>query len=472
MVSREGLEMQRNCTETKHQQLNISSKDKDYFGATHTGIHRYFFNDDHELHLNHQTGDMQRGVLCCARSHAFLSSMPFSRGSALPGTLYPLSTLHFFPAETSFQKTRHFHTSPVLNVLLPPHVWLLLKPAQKLFAIILGRRIRKWWKALPENKRLLFREYLRTNKWKLFASLSGLGVIFVLFYFTHLEESPITGRSRLLLFRREHYDVLTQLEYEGLMEEFAEKMLTENDPLYRGTKTILDTLIKFNRDIPEVSKMEWILHVVDKSDINAYVLPNGHVFVFTGLLQAMEDIHQLSCILGHEIAHVVLEHVAEKGSVAHLLDFLLLIFLMMIWAVCPMDSLAILGQWIQSKLKEFMFLRPYSRTLEAEADRVGLQMAAKACVDVRASSVFWHQMEASGQPQLPEWVSTHPSHGRRAEHLDRLIPEALKIREKCNCPALSDPDPRLIFRQRIQHLQKSEEKPKPNVAVDTLKRAK
>lgn len=51
----------------------------------------------------------------------------------------------------------------------------------------------------------------------------------------------------------------------------------------------------------------------------------------------------------------------------------------------------------------------------------------QACVDVRASSVFWQQMELAeaiqGQPKLPEWLSTHPSHENRAEHLDRLIPE-------------------------------------------------
>lgn len=54
-------------------------------------------------------------------------------------------------------------------------------------------------------------------------------------------------------------------------------------------------------------------------------------------------------------------------------------------------------------------------------------LSFQACVDVRASSVFWQQMELAetiqGQPKLPEWLSTHPSHENRAEHLDRLIPE-------------------------------------------------
>lgn len=58
---------------------------------------------------------------------------------------------------------------------------------------------------------------------------------------------------------------------------------------------------------------------------------------------------------------------------------------------------------------------------------------SQACVDVRASSVFWQQMELAetiqGQPKLPEWLSTHPSHENRAEHLDRLIPEVSSLRE-------------------------------------------
>uniref|UniRef100_A0A8D0HJX3 Metalloendopeptidase OMA1, mitochondrial n=1 Tax=Sphenodon punctatus TaxID=8508 RepID=A0A8D0HJX3_SPHPU len=84
--------------------------------------------------------------------------------------------------------------------------------------------------------------------------------------------------------------------------------------------------------------------------------------------------------------------------------------------------------------KNFMFDKPYSRTLEAEADKVGLQLVAKACVDVRASSVFWQQMELAetmkGYPKIPEWLSTHPSHENRAEHLDRLIPEVSRERQE------------------------------------------
>ncbi|XP_053841523.1 metalloendopeptidase OMA1, mitochondrial isoform X1 [Vidua macroura] len=390
----------------------------------------------------------------------FFSQSSQSLGEKIPSLL--ISSVgqppRHFPA-WNIQINRSFHASPALQAAPVPLFWIIVKPAQKLFAIILGRSIRKWWKALPPNKRELFKESARKNKWKILLGVSSLGVVFVMFYFTHLEETPITGRARLLVFGKEHFRELSQMEYDMWMEQFKNQMLPETDARYQVVERVVGHLSESNKDVPQVSALKWVIHVVDEPGVNAFVLPNGQVFVFTGLLDAVSDIHQLSFILGHEIAHAVLEHAAEKASLVHFLDFLSLIFLTMIWAICPRDSLAVVGQWIQSKLQEFMFDRPYSRTLEAEADKVGLQFAAKACVDVRASSVFWQQMELAetiqGQPKLPEWLSTHPSHENRAEHLDRLIPEALKIRESCNCPSLSGPDPRLIFKLNMQHLLES-----------------
>ncbi|XP_069837422.1 metalloendopeptidase OMA1, mitochondrial [Dendropsophus ebraccatus] len=369
--------------------------------------------------------------------------------------------------------SRSFHTSSRRHVLLPPHIWLFIKPLQKLFAIILGRSVRSWWKSLPANKRQLFKESVRQNKWKLSLGAGALGCVIVLFYFTNLEETPITGRSRLLVFRKEDYELLTNVEYESLIEEYKDVMLPAEDARYQLVQKLVDHLIACNRDLPEVSRIQWTVHVVDKPEVlNAFVLPNGQVFMFTGMLNAVADIDQLTAILGHELAHAILQHTAEKASVSHFLDFLLLISLVMIWAICPMDSLAIFGQWIQSRLREFLFERPYSRTLEAEADKVGLELAAKACADVRASSVFWKQMEASdtllGLPRLPEWLSTHPSHGNRAEHLDRLIPKAIKVRESCHCPDLPSIDPRLIFEMTMKQLLEQHRVSEPG-AIEPLR---
>ncbi|XP_048354478.1 metalloendopeptidase OMA1, mitochondrial [Sphaerodactylus townsendi] len=365
------------------------------------------------------------------------------------------------------QILKSFHGSPSLKAAPVPILWMILKPVQKLLAIILGRSIRKWWHALPPNKKELFKEAARRNQWKIVLGICGLGTVFIVFYFTHLEETPITGRARLLIFGKEHFTELSQIEYNMWMEEFKNKMLPEKDPRYQVVKKVVYHLAESNKDVLQFSEIKWTIHVVEEPGINAFALPNGQIFVFTGLLTAVSDIHQLSFILGHEIAHVVLGHAAEKASLTHFLDFFSLILLTVIWAACPQDSLAIIGQWIQSKFQELLFDRPYSRTLEAEADKIGLQFAAKACMDVRASSVFWQQMELAekiqGNPKLPEWLSTHPSHENRVDHLDRLIPEALEIREHCNCPALASEDPRLIFKLSMQHLLKTSKDGGPNV---------
>ncbi|XP_058887468.1 metalloendopeptidase OMA1, mitochondrial-like [Acipenser ruthenus] len=85
-----------------------------------------------------------------------------------------------------------------------------------------------------------------------------------------------------------------------------------------------------------------------------------------------------------------------------------------------------------------------------------VQLIFWACVDVRAGPVFWQQMMVTetltGEPSVPEWLSIHPSHENRAEQLDRLITQALKLRDSCNCPALPAEDPRSVFLQRVKLL--------------------
>ncbi|TRY66742.1 hypothetical protein DNTS_033081, partial [Danionella cerebrum] len=247
-----------------------------------------------------------------------------------------------------------------------------------------------------------------------------------IFFFTHLDESPLTGRTRLLVFSRENFRELAQITANGYMEEFKDSMVSPSDPRHQVVEKVVQILTQRNQDIAEISSVSWVVHVVDSPTMNAFILPNGEIFVFTGMLDAVKDIHQLSFILGHEMAHALIGHSAEQASLSHVVELLSLVLLTAIWAICPRDSLALLGHWVQNKLVQFLFDRPFSRKLEAEADQVGLQLAAKACADVRAGPVFWEQMELydhlRGEPSIPEWLSTHPSHQNRVKQLDRLIP--------------------------------------------------
>ena len=129
--------------------------------------------------------------------------------------------------------------------------------------------------------------------------------------------------------------------------------------------------------------------------------------------------------------------------------------------------------------------QPYSRMLETEADIAGLELAAKACFDVRETSAFWHKMSiiertqgiqfTSDDIQIPvktEFLSTHPSHETRYQYLDSIMDDAIKLRNQCRCPPLPRYDPRLtveLLKKTIEDYHRNQRRdgiivlPKPAV---------
>ncbi|KAF3691156.1 Metalloendopeptidase OMA1, mitochondrial [Channa argus] len=333
------------------------------------------------------------------------NSVPFiqtgPRVCSSAGTLCFTTTSTLHPGAFLTQCGHHIHTSTPLRALPAPLIWMVLKPLQKLAAIILGRSIRKWWAALPDNRRQLMREWAWQRRWYLAAGTGIAMVILALLLLTHLDETPVTGRARLLVFSRENYMELAAVISEAYMEEFADMLLPVTDSRHQVVELLVQHLAEKNKDIPEMSEVTWSVQVVQSPIINAFVLP------------------------------------AEQASLSHVVDFLSLILLTAIWALCPRDSVALLGQWVQNKLTQ-------------------------GCADVRAGPVFWQQMEIreqlTGETTVPEWLSTHPSHRNRSTQLDRLIPQALDLRESCLCPALPASDPRVMFSKSVRTLLDQEKR--------------
>ncbi|KAF3835071.1 hypothetical protein F7725_027629 [Dissostichus mawsoni] len=343
----------------------------------------------------------------------------------------------------------HFHTSAPVRALPAPLLWLLLKPLQKITAeyqeVVGGSTT----KPPAAHARMGSSSPLASDIWsrRCYGDFSPPSPY-------PPGRVPGDGADPPPGVQPREYMELAALTSEVYMEEFAELLVPVTDPRHQVVQRLVQHLAERNKDIPEVSDVSWSVHVVQSPNVNAFVLPDGKVFMFTGMLETVADVHQLTVVLGHEMAHAILGHSAEQASLSHVVDLLSLILLTAIWAVCPRDSLAVLGHWVQEKLSQLMFSRPYSRKLEAEADHVGLQLAAKACADVRAGPVFWQQMEIrdqlTGETTVPEWMSTHPSHRNRVTQLDRLVPQALELRESCVCPALPATDPRVVFTKSVR----------------------
>jgi predicted Zn-dependent protease len=162
---------------------------------------------------------------------------------------------------------------------------------------------------------------------------------------------------------------------------------------------------------PDAPGWKWETNVISSGDVNAWAMPGGKMAVYTGLIEklnATDD--ELAAVMGHEIAHALREHGRERASRAMAQG----VGLSVIGAVAGVSG----GALDLSKLVLDLTLNlPNSRTHETEADRIGVELAARAGYDPRAAITLWEKMQKAGGGQPPQFLSTHPSHDTRISDL-------------------------------------------------------
>ena len=173
-----------------------------------------------------------------------------------------------------------------------------------------------------------------------------------------------------------------------------------------------------------VPNFDWKVSVVESPQANAFCLPGGKIVVYTGILPITQNADALAVVLGHEIAHAVLRHGSQRMLKTEVVN-----------AVVQGASAAVaLSDMSEEKRRmvmgamgisgKFGVLMPFSRENESEADERGLYYAARAGFNPQEAVAFWERMSSSGGGQPPEFMSTHPSHGSRIAHLQKIMPEA------------------------------------------------
>ena len=336
------------------------------------------------------------------------------------------------------QNPKQLHTTNI-NKALPVVGPILIKLAAPLYRMgfFLGGRIfRRWWLKLPKDRQIQYSSFITKNR-KFFS------VVFVtavgmsgLYYMIHIEETPMTGRRRFIMVSNEQMQECADLQSQNLNLNLSDLRLPVNHALhmkvYRIAKTILESNIT-----PEVNALKWEINVINNNEVNAFVLANGQMFVYTGMLAAVKNEHELAGVLAHEMAHAILNHSSELVSRSGFFNFFSLIVLGGLSAVVPTSGGALIASWFESTIKDILLTLPYSRKLEREADEVGMQLAARACFDVRYMPKFWERMHKTDAGQTPDWLSTHPSHENRVSWLNDLLPTALNLREGQRCPQLN-----------------------------------
>lgn len=141
----------------------------------------------------------------------------------------------------------------------------------------------------------------------------GSGVVVVggsAYYYTHLEHVQLTNRTRFMNVSAAQEAEASKISYNEIMQQYGRAILSDSHPSTVFVKKVAARLIRASG----MNDLDWEVHVIQAEDANAFVVPGGKIFVFSGLLPIAKDENGLATVLGHEIAHQFARHIAEKMS--------------------------------------------------------------------------------------------------------------------------------------------------------------
>jgi predicted Zn-dependent protease len=236
-----------------------------------------------------------------------------------------------------------------------------------------------------------------------------------------------TGRRQLMLVSEDTAISASKEAYVEMLKPYAQKGKIDNDPalkkrVYDITGRLIAQAIKMR---PETKNWEWSIKILDDPEtVNAWAMAGGKMALYTGLVNKVKPTDdELAQVLGHEIAHALAKHSAEKMSVAMAST----IGVLAVGVAADNKGLALTGAALAAALA---VEKPNSRAAESEADRIGIELAAKAGYDPRAAITLWQKMAKVGGKGPPQFLSTHPSPANREKKLAEYVPEMMPYYEQ------------------------------------------
>lgn len=217
--------------------------------------------------------------------------------------------------------------------------------------------------------------------------------------------SPLVNRAAL-------NKQATVLYKETLGDAEKKQLLNRNPEAVGRVRAIAHRIIpQVGAFRPDARNWQWEINVISSKELNAWCMPGGKIAVYTGLidqLQASDD--ELAQVMGHEIAHALREHAWERASRQAAAGLGMTIVGIALGVGQDGIDLA-------STVYNVTFQLPNSREHETEADRIGIELAARAGYDPRAAVTLWQKMAKASDGAPPKWLSTHPAAADREQDL-------------------------------------------------------
>ncbi|KJA20647.1 hypothetical protein HYPSUDRAFT_216871 [Hypholoma sublateritium FD-334 SS-4] len=305
----------------------------------------------------------------------------------------------------------------------------------------------------PRRRRNDLRDW---RTWDLRFTLAvGAGTLATVYYLSHQEQVPDTGRWRFMNTSPEAEAQLAEDLYKELRQELGSKILPSHHPISIHVQRIVTRLLHANNlgfireekaspsllpfGIFEDNESSWnpdmqygattnpaavygprkewnVLVVNDNKTVNAMAVP-GTIVVFTGILRVCQDEEGLASVLGHEIGHVVARHTAERMS-GMTFTWIGSLFLSFVLGI---------DMGITDVINTFLRELPNSRTQEREADLIGMRLMSRACYDPAAAPRMFERMGKQMGNSRFAFLQTHPSSDSRVKLLEEALPQGYAI---------------------------------------------
>jgi len=233
-----------------------------------------------------------------------------------------------------------------------------------------------------------------------------------------------TGRTQLMLVSEQTAINASREAYLTTVKDLNKSgKIDQNLALRKRVTTITGRLVTEAIKVrPETANWDWSVVIIDEPEtVNAWCMAGGRMAIYTGLLEQVKPTDdELAQVMGHEISHALANHTAEKMSIQMATS----LGVVAVGAVSGNKNIALTGAALTAMLAINL---PNSRAAEKEADRMGIELAARAGYNPAAAVTLWQKMKSVSRSGTPQFLSTHPAPERRQQRLAALVPEMQQV---------------------------------------------
>lgn len=263
-------------------------------------------------------------------------------------------------------------------------------------------------------------------------------ILLILITFSSCSTVLLTGRRQLNLVSDAELNQMSFTAYNQLKDSLPLSSDKTNLAMVKrvgdNLRVAVEKILKANGAESEIQNFKWEYNLFKVNQVNAFAMPGGKVAVYDGILPKTLNESGMAVVVGHEIAHVVAKHSAERLSQQVAAQYGGAILGAVVGgksAAVQQGIGALYGIGVQTAV-----LLPYSRKQEYEADHLGLIIMAVAGYNPNEAITFWQRMTSDKSQASSDFMSTHPSDDKRIAQLKLELAEAMKYYKTGIIPSL------------------------------------